>query len=191
MKNKKSRTVFILLILLLSANYQAKGQKWSIGTNMLQYVNFLTLNAETSYGIDDDWSIIMNLKYNPFTFNAGGKAENQIQNRNLTIALGSEYWLSSLYSGFFCGARLQWTRYNAGGIFTTSATEGDAFGIGFNLGYSLPVKSYFNIKFGAGFWTGGNIYTKYKCPRCGKVIDEGNKWFIALNDIAATLLFTF
>ncbi|HIZ86997.1 MAG TPA: DUF3575 domain-containing protein [Candidatus Coprenecus pullistercoris] len=184
-----------IIILLASALTAASGpaplhaQKWSIATNLLDYANLLTLNAEAGISVDQHWSLLAEGRYNPFSFRTPGGG--LMQNRTLSISAGTRYWPFFVYSGFYYGGRLQWSRFNTGGILSDCAVEGDAFGLGFNFGYSLMLTEHLNIEFGLGLWFGAAGYREYASTVCGKLTGSGIKAFIAPNDIQINLLYNF
>ena len=130
-------------------------------------------------------------RYNPYSFSTTLNDAGRIQNRTGSVSAGFKYWPFFVYSGFYYGGRIQWSRYNSGGIISHSSEEGDAVGIGMNLGYSLLVTKHLNLEFGLGLWFGGTKYKKYNSTTCGKLTEWGLKPFIAPNDIQITLLYTF
>lgn len=188
----KVRGKFLLLtIALLAICTPARGQKWSISTNLIDYANLITLNAEVGYSLSRHWSLILNGKYNPFTFNAKEGPDKQFQNKSLILACGAKFWPFFVYSGFFYGFKLQWGEFNRGGITSPDTYQGDALGVGFNFGYSLMLSRNFNVEFGIGLWGGWSKYIHYACPRCGKEKGRDEQWFVYPNDIQISLLYTF
>lgn len=184
----KAKTLLAAVFLMVSA--ACYGQKWGISTNLLGYANFLTVNAEVSYALHKNWNISLSGKYNPFIFNMNNP-DRQMQNKNATLAFGTRYWPFFVNSGFYYGGKLQWTRYNCGGIISRRTFEGDAYGIGFSFGYSLLLTKYLNMEFGIGLWAGATDYREYAIPRCGKLTASGVRWFIAPNDVSVSLMFNF
>ena len=75
---QKFKLVIIILLLPLFTTAQQHTPQVTVGTNLLGYANFITLNAEVSISITDRWNILIAGKYNPFTFNNG--TSQQIQN---------------------------------------------------------------------------------------------------------------
>jgi len=53
------------------------------------------------------------------------------------------------------------------------------------------LSDHFNLEFGAGFWGGYKTYTVYSCPRCGRKIEEGKKWFICPNEAIVSIVYVF
>lgn len=178
-------------IVLAAANLPASGQKWSVATNLLDYANFLTMNAELGVSVQRHWSVFIEGKYNPFSFPTTLNQAGRIQNRCGSASAGFKYWPFFVYSGLYYGGVLRWNRYNCGGIFSPSSEEGDALGIGMSLGYSLMLTRHVNVEFGIGLWVGGTRYRKYSSTACGKLTEWGIKPFIAPNDIQINILYTF
>ncbi len=186
--NATIRILSVTVTVLLLCSQPLRAQKWSIGTNLLDYANFLTINAEAGVSLHQHWSLTAEGRYNPFYFQGRSR---QIQNKKLAISAGARYWPFFVYSGFYYGARLQWCRYSSGGIFSQKAREGDAFGMGLNFGYSLMLTKHLNIEFGIGLWFGGTTFREYRSLPCGKLTDWGTKAFIAPDDIQINILYYF
>lgn len=179
------------IIIVSMQGMTAKAQKWSLATNILDYANFLTINAEAGAAVHRNWNLTVQCRYNPFSFSTRSNSAGTLNNRKLSVAAGARYWPFFVYSGFYYGGKLQWCRYSHGGIFSTENIEGDAAGMGFNAGYSLMVSRHFNIEFGIGFWFGWTGYRKYSSTTCGKRTGSGDRMFIAPNDIQINLLYNF
>ncbi len=188
---RKKGVILSVWIILCTVSLPAKGQRWSIATNLLDYANFLTINAELGASVHQHWSVFMKGRYNPFSFPTTVNEAGRIQNRCGSVSAGFKYWPFFVYSGFYCGGRIQWNRYNSGGIFSKSSEEGDALGIGMGIGYSLILTRHLNVEFGLGLWIGGTGYRKYSTTACGKLTEWGVKPFIAPNDIQINILYTF
>lgn len=186
--NATIRILSVTVTVLLLCSQLLRAQKWSIGTNLLDYANFLTINAEAGVSLHQHWSLTAEGRYNPFYFQG---RSSKIQNKKLAISAGARYWPFFVYSGFYYGARLQWCRYSSGGIFSQKAREGDAFGMGLNFGYSLMLTKHLNIEFGIGLWFGGTTFREYRSLPCGKLTDWGTKAFIAPDDIQINILYYF
>lgn len=174
------------VIMLCSTTMHA--QKWSIATNLLDYLNFLTINAEAGVTLERHWSLTAEARYNPFNFKA---CREPVHNKKLTLSAGTRYWPFFVYSGFYYGGKIQWMQFNTGGLFSPRTREGNAVGIGFNFGYSLMLTEHLNIEFGIGLWFGGMNYTEYSSPVCGRKIESGRKAFIAPDDFQINLLYYF
>ena len=186
--NATTRILSVTVTVLMLCGQPLKAQKWSIGTNLLDYANFLTINAEAGVSLHQHWSLTAEGRYNPFYFQG---RSHRIQNKKLAISAGARYWPFFVYSGFYYGARLQWCRYSFGGIFSQKAREGDAFGMGLNFGYSLMLTKHLNIEFGIGLWFGGTTFKEYRSLPCGKLTDWGTKAFISPDDIQINILYYF
>ena len=188
----------LISILLLSA-VAATAQTWAVAVNTADAMELGTLGVEGSAAVGQHWSIHAGAKVNPWTFGKQDTSNwmfnepnpDQKQNRKQVYAAGVRWWPWNVYSGWWAGAKAQYQEYNRGGVLTETSQEGDAFGAGFAGGYSLMLKEHWNLDFGLGFWTGWTKYTTYACPSCGKVVDEGQKWFILPNEAILSLVYIF
>lgn len=188
---KKTTLLSAALLLTAICTTSHAQQKWSVGTNLLGYANFLTINAEATVSVHRNWSVGLMGEYNPFYFPTKSNESGQLQNKTITVSAGARYWPFYVHSGFFYGCKLQWDRYNSGGIFSPECEEGDAFGLGLNFGYALMLTEHLNMEFGIGFWAGGTVYRRYASTVCGKRIGSGTKAFIAPDNIVINLVYIF
>ena len=183
------RTLTLLTLLIVFA-VSASAQKWSVATNIMDYVSLGTLNAEGSVATGRHITLNASARVNPWTFFEGDNGR-QMQNRHQTYAAGIRYWPWHIYSGWWFSAALQYQEYNRGGIISQSTEEGDAYGISPGAGYSLMLHENLNLDFGLSFWTGQKTYITYACPSCGRITDKGSKWFIMPNEIRVAIQYIF
>lgn len=176
-----------VLVLSLVA-FSAYGQKMSVSTNVLGYLNFGTLNAEVSYAPHRHWSLSAGARYNPFSFSRDGQPMRSIQQ---AYSIGTRFWPWHIYSGWWVGARLQYQEYSVGGILSPETEEGDRFGAGLSAGYTYMVHPHINLDFGIGFWAGYMSCIRYSCPVCGLTVGRGNGAFILPDNIIIGISYVF
>ena len=192
------KLLLVLTVCCISAA-TAMAQTWAVAVNAADAIELGTIGVEGSAAVGQHWSIHAGAKVNPWTF---GKKDtfnglfsepnpDQKQDRKQAYSIGARWWPWNVYSGWWIAGKGQYQEFNQGGIFTKTATEGDAFGAAFSGGYSLMLKEHFNLDFGLGLWGGWMKYTTYTCPSCGKVEDEGQKWFILPNEVILSLVYIF
>ena len=181
--------LFCSLFIFLSYN-SLLAQKVQLSTNLLGYANFGTINGEIGLGLSQQFSIYIQGKYNPFEykFRSGSR---QINNKQISVACGGKYWPWYSYSGWFISGQIGWMRYNKGGFFSRSTYEGDAYGVTFSGGYAMLLSPRVNMDFGVGLMGGYTSYTKYACPKCGEILKQGKKIFIAPDNILVQLSYLF
>ena len=182
-----SLSVTVLCLLWLSCG-EASAQRWSLGTNVVDYINMGTLNFESGVAIARHYSFMAGVRFNPWTLHFG-ESEKQFENRKKCMYAGLRYWPWHIYSGWWAGLQFQYQEYNRGGWFIPQSEEGDAYGLGVSVGYTLMLNKSFNIEFGASAWAGATAYTAYSCPYCGKIVDQGNKFFIWPNNVMVSLVY--
>ena len=180
----------IVGLAFLLVSISAHCQKWSIGTNAVDWLNFGTINAEGSVAVARYVTVNAEYKFNPWTFNSGNR-DTQLQNRQHTAKVGVRWWPWHIYSGWWFGSNLQYQEYNRGGVTSRKAEEGDAFGLDLSAGYTLMLHKHFNLEFGIGAWGGYTAFTEYECTRCGKIINGGSKWFVLPNEITVGVVWIF
>ena len=198
--NRKSLFVIVILaVFSLTANAQETSHEqekaenrpdWSIGTNVVDWLNFGTMNVEASVAVARHVTVNAKYKYNPWTFNSNNR-DSQLQNRQNTIKAGIRWWPWHIYSGWWFCFNAQYQEYNRGGVIKRRAEEGDAFGLDVGAGYTLMLHKNFNLEFGVSGWGGYTAYTTYECTRCGKIIEGGNKWFLLPNEVIFGVVWIF
>lgn len=172
------------LFLLLSSTLSA--QVFFVSTNALDWANLGTVNAQAGLAFSRHLSLHAGARYNNWNF---GNAEKgtAFQNRARTAFLGVRYWPWNVYSSWWFSARAQVEEYNRGGLLRRPLTEeGVAGGFGLGFGYSRMLDRHWNLDFGLGGWFGNTLYTRYRCPRCGRVVtgEDGTpvrnltRWFV-------------
>lgn len=183
------RITSIWIGLLLLAAPSAYAQRFSLGTNGIDWFTFGTLNAEASVAVNQHFSVHVGAELNPWTFGAGDQ-EKQLQVRQNSYWGGLRWWPWHVYSGWWAGGDLRYSIYNAGGIIRRETEEGDAYGAGAYGGYSIMLNSYLNLDLGFGVWGGFKKYKLFSCPLCGHIVEESGKAFL-LPDARVALQFIF
>lgn len=182
------RMVFLTAIFLL-LGLSASAQKYSVGVDPVTAAAFGTLNIHGGVAVAKEVSLEAEVRYNPFSYKK--KDGSQMQYKQQTYTAGVRWWPWYCYSGWFFGAAAQYQEYNRGGILSPLTEEGDAVGLAVSGGYMLMLSKHVNLEFGIGVWGGHKWYTAYSCPRCGRIVDEGRKWFVAPNDLSVAVVFVF
>ena len=170
------------LVFLISFSNSLLAQKVYLSTNLLDCANFGTINGEIGLALSNHFSVYAQGKYNPFEFDFKGK-RGQINNRLMSVGLGSRFWLWHTYSGWFFMSHASWWKYNIGGLLWRHSYEGDAYGITLGAGYTLMLGPKWNMEFGAGLMGGYTDYTKYDCTVCGKITGRRRGFFAAPNNL--------
>ncbi len=186
----KFKVISVTLGIVLSS-LSAYAQKAALSVNAGDAACLGTIGVEAGYAVAQKWSLNAGARFNPWTFHEGD-AEKQSQLRQQTYSVGARFWPWYVYSGLWFGAKAQYQEYNRGGFNGKIQTEeGDAFGLGVEMGYSWLVTHAFNLNFGFGFWGGRTEYVRYDCPYCGRKTEEGEKMFFLPNELILGLVFVF
>ena len=179
-----------IAILLMPFALKAGSSRFSISTNLLDYVRLATLNVDASYAVSTQWSVLAGARYNPFTFNEDDP-QKQFQYRQRSCSLGARRWLSQDLSGWWMAGKVRFQEYNIGGIASLKTEEGNRYGLGIYAGYTRVLSQHVNLEFGVGMWGGMSYYTTYSCPSCGLTLDSGNTWFARPDDVMLSLVYVF
>lgn len=191
----------LYVAMALSPGGTAAAQSWSLGTNVVEWANLGTVNAEAGVALARRASLHAGVRYNPWTFRKGnpgdrftdpaGDSERQFENRKRAFSLSVRYWPWYVYSGWWVYGRGQYMEYNRGGLIRHTAEEGDAFGVGAGLGYTRMLHKRWNLELGAGVWGGVKSYREYRCVNCGTTLDSGRKPFVLPDDVFVSLVYVF
>lgn len=183
-KGMKRLFLCVALALAVPGTIELYGQNMHVSTNLLDYLNLGTINGEFGLSTAPNWTFYIRGRYNPFTY----KLERQVQNRVAGASVGARYWFWYSNSGWFLDSNLSFMRYNTGGIIDEYAYEGDASGVGLAVGYAFMLSSKWNLNLGAGVHGGYTAYTKYACPKCGKVMGKNKGFYLVPSNIMVQLL---
>ncbi len=186
------------LCLLLAGPLQA--QVFSLSTNVLDWANLGTINAQAGLAFSRHLSLHAGARYNNWNFGSAEKG-TAFQNHARSASLGLRYWPWNVYSSWWVSARAQVEEYNRGGLLKRPLTEeGLAAGVGLGVGYSRMLSRHWNLDLGLGGWFGKAWYTQYRCPRCGRVVsrDDGTpvrdatRWFVLpSNELQVSISYIF
>lgn len=188
--SKVKKTILAALFCLMDVCIAMQAQKYSLSTNLMDYLNLGTMNIEGSVALSRHWTFNAGARYNPFTFREGD-ADKQFQSRQQTYFAGCRGWLWHVHSGWWFAGKIQYQEYNTGGIVSRRTEEGDRYGAGVTAGYSHMLNKHLNLEFGLGLWGGVKQYTVYSCPKCGFTEDSGVKTFVMPNDVSISLSYVF
>ena len=198
------KKVMITALVLLLAAASASAQKMAIGNNVADDLFLGTLNLQAQYAVGQHWSLTADVKYNPWTFHKGeagneDSMSSQLQARQRSAALGARWWPWHIYSGWWVAGKAKWQEYNSNfwcvndqivyhGLQTE---EGTRAGLSLGFGYSFMLTSWFDLDVGVSGWGGGQWYSRYACPTCGRLVESGVKGFLLPDELTLALIFIF
>lgn len=182
------KKIILCLSLITICGHIVHAQELALSTNFVDYASLGTINLEASLGLAQHWSINAGVKYNPFTYETSSESF-RLKQRSLNA--GARFWPWHVFSGWWFSGLVGYQEYNEGGLFIKNIQEGDRFGAGLGVGYTHMLNAHLNLDIGAGFWSGYDIYTRYSCAYCGKVLDQGGKFFLLPSNILLALTYIF
>ncbi len=187
----RNKLIISLLGFLLLFGGECRAQRFTVSTNLMDYLFLGTMNVEGSCSVSRRFSITAGARYNPFIFRAE-TPERQVQMKQQSYSLGVRMWPWHIWSGWWLAGKARYQEYNFGGLMNNPETqEGDRAGLGFYAGYTYMLGPHFNLEFGLGFWGGFDFYRKYSCQVCGVTVDEGMKGFVRPDDAMISLVYVF
>ena len=179
----------LLISLLCLGAFSMKAQSVALSLNAGDAAAFGTIGAGASVALHRNWTADLTGRWNPWTFRKG--AENQLQYRHQTYALGARWWPWHVFSGWYVSGMAQYQEYSRGGLFRETSEEGDAVGFSFGFGYMHMLSARWNFSVGLTGWTGYTKYKTYACPHCGRKTGEGGKGFILPNELVLGFTYVF
>lgn len=182
------RKLFLFAILTLMY-LPLSAQRFTVGTNAIDWLSLGTINAEASVAVSQKFSLHVGAELNPWTWSSDN-VEKQFQLRQNSYWGGVRWWPWHVYSGWWLGMDGRYSMYNLGGVIKRETEEGDAYGGGIYGGYSIMLSDMWNLDLGLGAWGGWKRYTTYACPRCGVILEKGQKVFI-IPDVRVAIQIVF
>ena len=182
----------LIVLLLVCAPHSAEAQKWAVSTNFLSWVNIGTINAEGAVSVSDHVTLNTGFTANPWKMTTPTNVE--LKNKQYGGYVGAKYWPWQAYSEWWFGAKVQYKNFEQAGLLTPNLMMGDALGAGFSGGYSCMISNHVNLDFGLGFWGGRLLnYRKYKTEikDDNKILDEGPRNFVFLDNVMVSLVYIF
>ena len=185
------RNKLILLLVLLPLSISLKGQTYSVSTNLVDWVNYGTINAEADFLVGRHFSFVAGGKYNPWVMNSV-KHDILVQNKSTTVYAGTRYWPWYVFSGWWVQAKAQYQSRYSSGVWRPALEDSMAVGAGLAAGYSVMVTKSFNIDLGIGAWGGQYLkYNLYHCQDCMEIRESGAHPFFKFDDITVALTYVF
>ena len=180
-----------VLAMLAAGCISARAQGWSIGTNFVQWANFGTVNVEAGYALNRHFSLAFGGRLNAWDFNQKDQ-KYSLMNKQSTLYAGARYWPWYVFSGWWFGAKAQYSHIRQRGLYWSSMYEnGHAVGAGLSAGYTLMLTKNLNLEIGVGGWAGGYVFYERYNGINPTVVDSGPRGFIKLDDIILSLTYLF
>lgn len=180
--------LFSIMFLLKTEVLQA--QSFSVSTNIADWANFGTVNLEAGMSVSRHFSIVAGGHYNPWEFQSSKGYD--MHNRQTTGYAGARYWPWYVFSGWWVGAKLQYSSFSRTGIWRPALEQGRSLGAGLSLGYTIMLHKNLNIELGAGLWGGRHLeYTLYECPECMRIRENGPRGFISPDEVSLSIMYIF
>ncbi len=186
---KRGGLIFLIISAVLFSRIESlSAQQFSLSTNGLDYLALGTLNMNLGVSVSRNYSIHLDLEYNPFHF---GEQEKREQFKHISISAGCRYWPWFVNSGWFFSSALTYCKYSYGGIFTKKSYEGVAYGGEFTGGYAWMLTKRVNLELGLGAFVGGTRYKRYSCVWCGVEEHEKSKFVVSPSDVLLAITIVF
>lgn len=168
--------------------------KLAVKTNLLYGAGTLTPNLSVEAGLGPKTSLALSGSYNPW--NRIGELDDNDKLVHWVIRPEFRYWFCERFDGHFVGANLFYDQYNIGGhtipfvgFKKEKRYEGNAYGLGINYGYHLPIGKRWGLEFSAGIGVARLKYDLYDCKLCSVVQEEKTKTYFGPTHASVSLVF--
>lgn len=179
------KTKLFALALFCFATKVVFAQSYSLRSNLIGLAT-TNLNAEVSMTLNKKWSLHVPVQYNPFKF-----SKNR-QFRNFYIAPGVRYWFLQSYIGGFVGIYGTAGTYSIGNILGNKYRyEGDAYGISLSFGKAYQLSRNWDLEWELGAGALWLAYDKYRCKRCGDLVNSKHMWTFLPTRAALNFVYLF
>ena len=181
----------IMVVILSLLSFSVFAQRFTVSTNVIDWANYGTANAEVGFSVSQHISLVAGGKFNGWDFS---NSEHTVYNKNIVGYAGFRYWLWYVNSGLWFQFKGQYADYHITGTWRHALDEGKAAGAGLALGYTFMLSKHVNLELGAGGWGGYLIeHNVYEDPKnlVPRPKDSGSRAFIDLDNITAAFVFVF
>lgn len=170
------KKLLVVVLLLLAFGTMARAQKCAVGTNVLDWANLATVNANVDYAISRHLSLVGEARWNGVKFKDPDPlflGHRYVENKKFQLSAGVKYWPWYVFSGLNIGAKAFYKSYQNSGMFTDDLETGKRAALGLSVGYSFMITKHINIEVGVGGFAGYNFqYARYDCP-CPECVEKG------------------
>lgn len=174
----KRKLLFFLFFFCLGTWEVAAQTRVALSTNLYDIADGATMNMDASVGVSRHWTVGAGARYNPYSGT----------NRQRSFTLGAKYWLWYMYTGWWVSGNAKYDEYST---LADKLQEGDRYGASFMGGYSRMLGKHFNLDVGFGFWGGYETFKVYGCQTCARIIEQGEKYFLAPDRIMLSISYIF
>ena len=176
-------------------------QVFSVSTNIGEWANFATMNIEVGMGISRHGSLHFGARINPWTFGITDQEasyedivsdKRKIISQNKTaLSLSARIWPWFNFSGWWIRPKVQYSRYDRGGLFTPQRHEGYAVGMGIGGGYAWMFNERWNVDIGLSGWLGYQNERVFERMNSQEKKDPKGSFFILPDEIIIGIVYVF
>lgn len=181
---------FLIIVAFTLISLCSHAQRFTASTNILDWANFGTINAELGYSVSQHISLVAGGKYNGWDFSKGDRVR---YSKKAVGYAGFRYWPWYVNSGMWFQFKGQFADYQISDIWRPALDEGRALGAGLSFGYTFMINERLNFELGAGGWGGYLLkHDLYECAGCMELRDDsGPRAFVDIDNFTAALVFVF
>lgn len=192
MKTKYLTT--LCLFFLLSSIYSGKGlaQSWGLKTNAVNWAVGASPNLEVDVAVGAKYTVGLKGGYNWFW----SKEDQRL--KHWMVRPEVRYWLQEPFRGHSFALQGLITQYNVGGVklpfslykgLKEHRYEGMGYGLGLGYSYLWRLGTHSGIEVGLGLGYIFFDYDKYKCVKCGKLMEQATHHYFGLTGLSISYVF--
>lgn len=165
----------------------------AVKTNIVGWAAMGTANLAGEIGLGRHTTLEVAGQVNRWNLN--GTVANNKKMVHWSVKPEFRYWLCECFNGHFFGVHAFYSQYNVGGydipmLFEKEwRYEGDAYGVGLNYGYHLPLAKRWGLEFNVGVGMAQLKYDKSDCIKCGLVEGNYSKTYFGPTQLGVKLTF--
>jgi len=181
----------LLVLILLLSSVCANAQRFTVGTNIVDWANYGTINVDMGYALAQHFSVVAGAKVNPFEWNIN---DNPVYQKQKVAYAGLRIWPWYVNSGMWIQLKGQYADYAFTGVWRPALDQGKAAGAGLAIGYTFMLGEKLNFEIGAGGWGGYLMeHNVYELPNATHLRESasGPRSFYDIDNITAAFVFVF
>lgn len=190
----KTKYLTLCMFLLLSFASSGKGfaQSWALKTNAVNWYVGGSPNIEVEKSLGPHYTVGLKGSYNWFWNKEDQRMKHWLAKPEV------RYWLYAPFRGHSFALQGIFTQYNVGGVSVPFGLykelrrhryEGMGYGLGLGYSYLWRFGSHSGLEFGLGLGYIFFDYDKYKCVKCGTLMEKATNHYFGLTALSLSYVF--
>ena len=192
MKTKYLTTLCLFFLLMFVYSDRAVAQSWALKTNVANWAVGASPNLEIDMSVGSKYTIGLKGSYNWFWSKENQRLKHWFAKPEV------RYWTQEPFRGHSFALQGIITQYNVGGVSVPFGLykglkdhryEGMGYGLGLGYSYLWRFGAHSGIEVGLGLGYILFDYDKYKCVKCGKLMEQAKHHYFGLTGLSLSYVF--